>query len=577
MAGPWEAFQSANSAGMAQADQSVTAPPRAPVQSTPRVWGDAEAQSAGIYEAPAGPWNAFKKTEAPRVMSASDRAPLRITVNPVADRFGEMQQPDSGIGALQSGLNQRGMELTRGPQLSPAAQMAGEMSNLVPAASQGTTPHVDNYAGNLISTEAFEDDAGNVLYRDPETKEVKPTNKSTQIAIRDPADGVVKVFARSDATNESPVVGVSRVLAPGLAAGAVTARPAIAAAPKMLTPTASETFATAKAPYREFTREASQIDIPAETATGIAERFRRALDQKNLTPELVDPVYKSIERFEKGRIVDGAREPQTLAEMQNLKRVIGKYFNSPDKNARDAAAILSGEIGRVISETSRTAGRSLKTADEIHSTARAQQELARKGAVADLRTGRAGYGGNAVNNIRQVLSPIVQRSVEGKTTGFKPNEIAAMREIVEGTAATNALRGIGQLSPTKGSFATILGGAASAGVLPAIGAASNKLATILTNKQIERLSQLVAKRSPAYKEAVTKAVERFERAQIEFANDPKPARFAAYISASRALSSGLQRDGIAITSGDLIKSLTGPMKTAAEEDQAPVQGPGGQQ
>lgn len=555
MAGPWDAYQDAASAQLTQNDAAVVAPPRATVPSSARVVGDEEGQRLGLYDSPKGPWDAFKP------QAQSDRAPVQITINPVASRFGELQQPANSE-ALQSGLEQRTLEMTRGPELQPAAQMAGEMNNLVSAASQGTSPHVSNYGGRIVSTETFEDDGGNLLYRDPQTKKIVPTDNSKHIALRDPADGVIKVFSRTEATNENPVVGVSRVLAPGLGAGAVTKRAAIAATEKVV-PRASEIFSTAKPYYRAFTKEAQGIDVPQQTAKDLSGRIKGALDKANLIPELAPPVYSAVGILEKG-------EPLTLDALQNIKRVVGRSFASPDKNVRDAAAVASKEINKIIGEVSESAGQNLKTGDAIHSTARSVQELQRKADISQLRTGRAGYGGNAVNSMRQVLSPIVQKSIEGRVTGFQPGEIAAMREIVEGTTATNALRQAGAMAPSKGIMQIALGGA-TAGATAAVGSVANKLATILTGKQIERLNQLVAKRSPAYEQAVAKAVARFEKTQIEFANNPTPNKMAAYVSASRGLSSGLTKDGIQITSGDLIRAIAGPPKAAAdaEQDQAP--------
>jgi hypothetical protein len=548
----------------------LNAPDRAEVASSPRVWGDKEAQASGLYEQPAR--KAVTDPALLEQLNGGSRAPLRITVNPVAGRFAEMQPPASGGEALQQGLNQRTLEMTRGPEASPAAQMAMDMNNLVPAASQGTSPHVGSYGGNVVSTETFEDDAGNILFRDPQTGKVNPTDKTKHVALRDPSDGVVKVFNRTEATNESPAVGVSRVLAPGLAAGAVTARPALAAAGK-IQPKASEIFSTSKPYYRAFTKEAEGIEVPAQTAADLGGRIRGALDKANFIEELAPSVYKAVAILDKG-------EPLSLDALQNIKRVVGRSFNSPDKNVRDAAAVASKEIGKILSEVSPSAAKNLKTADDIHSTARSVQDLQRKGDVADLRTGRAGYGGNAVNSMRQVLSPIVQRSIEGKMTGFKPDEITAMREIVEGTTATNTLRAFGQLSPSKGIIQTGVGAGAVAAVgpvaiaIPAIGIASNKLAAVLTGKQIERLKELVAKRSPAYPQAVAKSVERFERAQMELANKPSPAKFAAYVSASRALSSGLGRDGIEVSSGQLLKTLAGQPPAQAEPEEPAVGGVG---
>ena len=472
------------------------------------------------------------------------------------ERFGEFAKP-SDVGALRTGLEDRTLAMTRGPQLSPSAQLAIEATNVLPAASQETTPHVSAYGGKLVSTETFEDDAGNILYRDPQTGKVNPTNNATQVAIRDPSDGVVKVFDRSEATSESQAAGFARVLSAGLGAGAPTARPAVAAAGKIV-PVASEIFSTAKPYYQAFKNEAGKIEIPAETAVGIADRLRRALDKANFIPKLADPVYSAAGILETG-------EPMTLDILQNVKRVIGKGFNSPDKNIRDAAGVASREITKIIGEISSTAAKNLKTADEIHSTAKSVQELQRKAAVADLRTGRAGYGGNAVNAMRQVLSPIVQRSVEGRVTGFQPAEIAAMREIVEGTTGTNVFRQIGAMSPSKGVMQIALGGA-TVGVTAAVGAAANKLAAIMTGAQIKHLNELVAKRSPSYSKSVEHAVQRWEKTQSEFSVKPTPAKLSAYVLASRALSSGLTKDGIQISSGDLLRAIQGPVKSSADEE-----------
>jgi len=446
---------------------------------------------------------------------------------------------------------------------APAQHMQIEHGNTLPAAQQGTTPTVDAYK-KLVSAEVFESDAGDIQYRDPTSGRMLTTDQARHVVLRDPADNRLKVFGRSSDTNESGIVGASRVLAPGLLAGAPTARAGLA--PANVRPTASDIMSTSKPYYRAFHQEASQLDATPEAAAEIGERIRGALKSANFIPELAQPVYSAVGILDKG-------EPITLESLQSVKRVIGRAFSSPDKNVRDAAGVASAEIGKIIAQASPTAGANLKTGDQIFSTAKSVQDLQRKEAVADLRAGRAGYGGNAVNSMRQVLSPIVQRAVEGRVTGFKPDEIQAMRNIVEGDTATNVLRGVGQLSPSKGIFQTLgaagatatLGPAALA--IPALGAASNKLATILTGRQIELLKEVVAQRSPTYAEALAKAVARYERAQAGFVSDPSPARFTGLLTASRTLSTNLSRDGIAISSGDLLRVVQGPVGGRTEGEQ----------
>lgn len=482
--------------------------------------------------------------------------------SPVDRRFPE-QQPANP--KMQAGLEAAGRQATTGPAQSAGAHIATDFMNQGSAAAQGTTPNTGAHAKSLISDQVFENEAGEVTYRDATGKMV-PTDQNKHVALRDPVDGRVKVYARTDDTNEGRISAAGRILGTGMAAGAVTARPGIATASKEIVPTASDIFSSAKPYYRAFKNEAGKIEIPKETARGLVDRLKGALEKANFIDEIAPSVYAAIN-------ILGKKKGLTVDVLQNIKRVIGKSFNSPDKNVRDAAGVASKEIGQILSEVAPEAAASLRQGDAIHSTAMAMQELQRRGAVADLRKGRAGYGGNAVNSMRQVLSPIVERAVKGMNTPFKPNEIAAMREIVEGNGKTNALRLVGQASPSKGIMPTSAAGGAmyAAGpvalVIPAIGAASNKLATILTGNQIDRLKSLVAKRSPAYAHAVSKAVQRYENAQMELVNNPSPAKFAAYLTGSRLLAAGFQRDGIQVTSGDLLRAIQGPAASRAEEEQ----------
>jgi hypothetical protein len=466
------------------------------------------------------------------------------------------------------------------PTMSGPQQMAIQHGNALSAASQGATPNVDILSKGIISSELFEGDDGSIQYRDPRTGQVVPTNNARHIAMRDPADNTPKVYARTDEASEIPAVGIARVLAPGLMAGAPTVKAAIPATNK-IQPKASDIFATAKPSYREFDKIAKAEPLMGDVS--YAARLRTALEGADFIDEQAKPVFAVIDVLK--RIEDGGKA--TVADLQKIKKIVGKSFGSSDKPTRDAAAAATKEIMRMIGEASKPAAQALKQGDEIHSTALAVQDLQRKAAVADLRKGRAGYGGNAVNSMRQVLSPIVQRSVEGRKTPFKSDELQAMREIVEGTDLTNSLRLVGMASPSKGALSTIGGVAAGAGgaatglgplglAVPAVGAMANKLATVLTAKQIERLQTLVAKRSPMYAEAVAKAVQRYERAQMEFVNQPTANTLAAYIGASRALSSGLTKDGIEITSGTLLKAIQAPVKSAAEGDEPPVPGRPGQ-
>jgi hypothetical protein len=347
-------------------------------------------------------------------------------------------------------------------------QALGEFQNQASAAGQGTTPNVRAQMPNLVSDQVFESDAGTAMFRDPVSGQMLEAQDNKHVILRDPADNRLKVFARTADTNEGRLAAGGRLMGTGFAAGAVTRRPAI---PTPSTPQvrASDILQTAKPYYAAFDAEgAKHVANPAQ----VAPRIQGAVEAANVPEHLASEVYKSVDkavgrsqpalsRMDKleaemnwRSVTPSPPQPVTLAEMRSTKELLGKSALSDDARVRQGGAAANREVQNIIRETSPTASQNLRTADDIYATSKSMQDLQRKEAIAGLRTGRAGYGGNAVNNMRQVLSPIVQRAIEGKTSGFRPNEIEAMREIVEGTPLPNALRMVGQLSPSKGIFAT---------------------------------------------------------------------------------------------------------------------------
>lgn len=229
MADPWAEFRTpeANAAALVRNDPAPVTTQRAPVPSTSRTWGDAEAEQAGLYEPSspqADPWAAFRQQ--PPQQSYQQQGPNgvpRLMVSPVNERFVPIDEPANGD-ELRRGLEQRAAEMTMGTRQNPITQQATGFENIRAAASQGTNPNVERYDGNLISNEAFESETGEVLYRDPADGKLKQTDTATQVAIRDPRDGNVKIFSRTPETDEGNAVGLSRVLVSGMATGAPTAR-----------------------------------------------------------------------------------------------------------------------------------------------------------------------------------------------------------------------------------------------------------------------------------------------------------------------------------------------------------------
>lgn len=327
--------------------------------------------------------------------------------------------------------------------------------------------------------------------------------------------------------------------------------------PKPPAPTRSDLGASADQGYKDYRNTGVEFDQSISGA--LADKIVAELKSKGAYPHLTDEVHQTVDllRKEGGNSAD---EVRSVLEALNTSRT------STDKKVRRAANIATKEISQFLSRTEPEAASLLANANADYAAAARAKTIDEAGDIAGLRTGRAGYGGNAVNSMRQLLSPIVEKAIKGNAQGFNPEEISAMREIVEGNTLTNTLRGIGQLSPSKGAIQTGLA-IGSGGTTAVVGAAANKLATILTRRQIAHLNDLVRKRSPAYEAAVERAADKFLMAGDDLLTNPTAGTLLKTVIAARALSAGLTRDGIPIPSGELLRRLQGPTSSAAEDDQ----------
>jgi hypothetical protein len=322
-------------------------------------------------------------------------------------------------------------------------------------------------------------------------------------------------------------------------------------------PTRGDLTQAANQGYKEFRSAGGEFS--PETTGALADHIVASMDEKGRFRHLAEPVHQTVDLLRK-------EGPTSSSELKGILEGLGGLRVSPDKSTRQAANIATAEIKGFLNRAEPEAASALNTADANFAAAARAKTIDQTSEIAGLRTGRAGYGGNAVNNMRQLLSPIVESAIKGNAKGFSPEEIAAMQEIISGNAATNGLRMAGQLSPAKGQIATGLA-YVTGGISGGIGAASNKLAAILTSKQIDRLNELVRKRSPAYEAAVQKATDEFSAAGDSFMTNPTQAGLLKAVIAARALSAGLTRDGIPIPSGELLRRLQGPVGASADEDQ----------
>jgi hypothetical protein len=196
----------------------------------------------------------------------------------------QMGAPPENSAALERGLQDRAQAMTTGAPASPASQMLTSFMNQGPAAAQGTTPNTDALAKNLISTDLYETDSGEITYLDRATGQTVPTDANKHVVMRDPADGRLKLYARSEQTDEGRLAGLGRILLTGNAAGAPTARASLPMAP-------------AVGPGQQVAQAAQRlgVDVPRAVTTDSMAAQRVASGVRNI-PLAGDPLVKGAEK-----------------------------------------------------------------------------------------------------------------------------------------------------------------------------------------------------------------------------------------------------------------------------------------
>lgn len=296
----------------------------------------------------------------------------------VGSRFPETQPANP---QLQSGMEAQAKALTTGPSLDRFSSMAISHENELSAAQQRSTSNIVELSKNLVSADVHENDAGELLYKDPATGKLVPTDTKTQVILRDPADGRVKVYARTDDTNEGALSGVARVASQGLASGAPTAR-AMAPAVKA----ASEGQKVAQAAER------LGVDVPKAVATDSMATQRLAATVRNV-PLAGDPLVKGAER--------------TVQQLGNKATEVARGYGSG--SVYDAGDTARGAINQYITGTTKQRASNLYDAvDNLVDNSKTVPLSTTRGVAAEIMTRRGnaalGPDSGAVGTVMEAIS-----------------------------------------------------------------------------------------------------------------------------------------------------------------------------
>lgn len=477
-------------------------------------------------------------------------------------------------------MQRAAQEMMRGPQVSPGTSVAIDFLNQGSAASQRTTPNVNAQAKNLISADVYENDAGEVMFKDPATGQVVPTDQNKHVALRDPADNKVKVYARTDSTNEGVISSAGRLLMTGMAAGAPTRLPGgpmVAAKATQPAPTVEALKSAATAGYQS--PDVAAVTVKPQSIQKWTDTLKTSLNESGLDENLAPKTFSVLKRLEaapEGAVVSGKN-------IDSLRRTLGHAAGSADATERKAAVKAIEALddyftnlpqGDVLTGDATKAAGIVKEARGNYAAAARSQKITDAADSAELQAAAANSGMNLDNATRQKIKSILGNPKARR--GYSAEELDQMDRIVRGTFTGNTLRRVGNLLGGGGGLGAAVvggvGGYATGGwgaMAPLLGYGVKRLSNVVTAREVAKLDEMIRTRSPLAMK-IANPVAEWSRASQAFEKNMTPRTFASALIASRNLANNLKDAGITVSPESLLRAIQGPMKSAAEDEEPSV-------
>jgi len=227
--------------------------------------------------------------------------------------------------------------------------------------------------------------------------------------------------------------------------------------------------------------------------------IRQETRSRGLDPDITPKAAKALRRLE-----DAVGEDISLSELDNLRTVAQNAASSIEPPERMLGSIMIETIDDFLDRSGSQSlnspegvniGQRYKVARDLWGRAR-RSELINE-AIETARNQASGFENGIRVQFRQIINNKKKRKF------FKPNELAAMKRVVEGTKGTNIAKLLGRLGFSEGGATNIIGGAlgATAGgvafgtpgavIVPVIGQLSRKLAQRLTEGSAKFADQVI--------------------------------------------------------------------------------------
>jgi hypothetical protein len=176
------------------------------------------------------------------------------------------------------------------------------------------------------------------------------------------------------------------------------------------------------------------------------------------------------------------------------------------------------------------------------------------------RAGR-GAGNTAVQTQARAL-----RNNKKDMLGWNDEEKAQLDKIITGSRTRQLLEGAGSALGGNGGPMTGLLGITTLGAAPTVGYTLKKLADIMTSSQVAKLDKMLLSRAPEA-QRLAKPMEDFGKIAQEAEVSPSARNLSRLMIASRNLSTNLKDFDVTIAPNEILKSLFGQKKAAADDNE----------
>lgn len=374
---------------------------------------------------------------------------------------------------------------------SASERLTLDFMNQGSAAGQRTTPNIDAQMKNFISDDVHQNDAGEVLYRDPTSGKLVPTDQSKQVALRDPTDNKIKIFARTSDTNEGVLSSAGRLLGTGLAVGAPTSRAAQIAAPVAEAAQELRPGQQVIAAADRLSATGSPVQVPRAVATDNMSAQQAGAAASNV-PIAGTPLVKAAER--------------TIAQLGAKADEVSQGFGSGKSVAEAGDTARTAVKDWITGESAATANKLYKRVDNLVDPNVKTPLTATRDTIADIAAKRSAAGlpsGKATDSVLEAVQRNDGLTYEGvKTLRTTIGEDMARGILPEGVSAGELKSIYGALTKDLEAATQAAGGDKASAAL----ARANNYYRLASERR-ESLAKIVGADGNAPAEAVLSRIE----------------------------------------------------------------------